>query len=56
MEWYLMVYVICGDFDFSCIVFKVERVMSMIFKGVKVILVIVGVWGEFLKNCFFLEI
>lgn len=45
MEWYFMFYGVCGNGDFSCIVFKIERVMSMIFKGVIVIFAIVGVWG-----------
>ncbi|ABG51001.1 conserved hypothetical protein [Trichodesmium erythraeum IMS101] len=56
MEWHPMAYATCGDLDPSCIVSKVERVMSMTPKGVKVIPAIAGAWGEPLKNRPSLEI
>jgi len=50
MEWHPMSYGACGDRDPSCIVSKVERVMSMASNGVRVIPAIAGTWGEPFKN------
>ncbi len=50
MEWHPMSYGACGDNDSSCIVSKVERVLSMASNGVRVIPAIAGVWGEPFKN------
>ncbi|MGD1716466.1 hypothetical protein [Hydrocoleum sp. CS-953] len=50
MEWHPMSYGACGDRDPSCIVSKVERVVSMASNGVKVIPAIAGVWGQPFKN------
>ncbi|MGD1808009.1 hypothetical protein ACP6PL_21600 [Dapis sp. BLCC M126] len=56
MEWHPMSYGACGDRDPSCIVSKVERVVSMASDGVKIIPAIAGVWGEPFKNRPSLEI
>ncbi|NEQ36078.1 MAG: hypothetical protein F6K40_07185 [Okeania sp. SIO3I5] len=56
MEWHPMAYAICGDRDASCIVSKVERVLSMASNGVAVIPAIAGTWGEPFKNRPSLEI
>ena len=41
-----MSYATCGDRDPSCIVSKVERVLSMAPSGVAIIPAIAGVWGQ----------
>ncbi|NEP79560.1 MAG: hypothetical protein F6K39_16140 [Okeania sp. SIO3B3] len=46
MEWHPMSYGICGDRNPSCIVSKVQRVVSMAPSGVAVIPAIAGVWGQ----------
>ena len=56
MEWHPMSYGACGNGDPSCIVSKIERVMSMTPKGVTVIPAIAGVWGQPFKNRPSLEI
>ncbi len=50
MEWHPMSYGACGDRDPSCIVSKVERVVSMASDGVKIIPAIAGIWGQPFKN------
>ena len=50
MEWHPMSYGACGDNDPSCIVSRVERVVSMASEGVKIIPAIAGVWGQPFKN------
>lgn len=56
MEWHPMSYATCGNNDPSCIVSKVERVVSMAPSGVAVIPAIAGAWGQPFKNRPSLEI
>lgn len=46
MEWHPMAYAVCGDRDPSCIVSRVERVVSMAPSGVAIVPAIAGVWGQ----------
>lgn len=50
IEWHLMAYAVCGENDPSCIVSKVERVLSMAPAGTKFIPAIAGVWGSPITN------
>ncbi|MEB3342746.1 hypothetical protein [Okeania sp.] len=56
MEWHPMAYAVCGERDPSCIVAKVQRVLSMAPRGVRVIPAIAGTWGEPFQNRPSLEI
>lgn len=56
MEWHPMSYGACGDNDPSCIVSKVERVVSMAPSETAIIPAIAGVWGQPFKNRPSLEI
>ncbi len=50
IEWHPMAYAICGENDPSCIVSKVERVLSMAPAGTKIKPAIAGLWGAPLTN------
>ncbi len=50
IEWHPMAYAICGENDPSCIVSKVERVLSMAPAGTKIKPALAGLWGAPLTN------